>query len=167
MIDSIVPYEEIIKSGRLVIHPHGVSMWPMIRNGKDSVVIEPVSGRLNKYDIPLYKTDNGKYVVHRIIEVTEKGYVICGDGLFEREYNITDKNIIGVITGFFRKEKYIPCTSKGYIFYSKLWVGLIGIRKPIIVVVRKCRRVKDLTREYTYRLFKGRGLYAEKDKSDN
>ena len=93
--------EDAVKSGNFVIHSHGVSMWPMIRNGKDSVRIVPVEGRLDKNDIPLYKDNRGRYVIHRIVKVTDTGYVICGDGLYEREYDITDKNIIGRVEGFF------------------------------------------------------------------
>lgn len=140
--------EEAVQSGHFVVGPHGFSMWPMIRNGIDTVLIEPVNGRLRKYDIPLYKDSRDRYVVHRIIEVTDTGYVICGDGLYTREYDITDDNIIGVVTGFYRREKFIPCTSKGYMFYVKFWVGLICFRKPTIILSRKCRRLKYLCFEY-------------------
>lgn len=140
--------EEAVQSGHFVVGPHGFSMWPMIRNGIDTVLIEPVNGRLKKYDIPLYKDSLDRYVVHRIIEVTDTGYVICGDGLYTREYDITDDNIIGVVTGFYRREKFIPCTSKGYMFYVKFWVGLICFRKPTIILSRKCRRLKVLCLEY-------------------
>lgn len=148
--------EDAVKSGNFVIHSHGVSMWPMIRNGKDSVRIVPVEGRLDKNDIPLYKDNRGRYVIHRIVKVTDTGYVICGDGLYEREYDITDKNIIGRVEGFFRKEKYISCDSKGYKLYVKIWVGLIFMRKPIIWTVRKIRRAKQLFKEYFVRITKGK-----------
>ena len=133
--------EEAVSKGNFIIHSHGVSMWPMIRNGKDSVRIEPVEGRLNKFDLPLYKDNRGRYVIHR---VTEDGYVICGDGLCEKEYDITDKNILGRVEGFFRKEKYISCQSKGYRLYVRLWAGtFMFMRTPIIWVVRKCRHTKN------------------------
>lgn len=134
--------EDAVKKGNFVIHPHGVSMWPMIRNGKDSLVINPVEGRLKKYDIPLYKDNRGRYVVHRIIKVTEDGYVICGDGLYEIEYDITDKNIIGVVTGYFRGEKFIPCDAKNYLRYVHFWVDNFYLRKPLIWTVRKIRSAK-------------------------
>lgn len=151
--------EDAVQRGNFVIHPHGVSMWPMIRNGTDSVVINPVDGRLKKYDIPLYIDNRGRYVVHRIIKVTEKGYVICGDGLYEIEYDITDKNIIGVVTGFFRKEKYISCDNKKYVRYVHFWVDNFYLRKPTIWSVRKIRRAKQLIKEYSYRIIHGKGKY--------
>ena len=49
--------EDVISKGNFVIHSHGVSMWPMIRNGVDSIHIEAVEGRLNKFDIPVIVRD--------------------------------------------------------------------------------------------------------------
>ncbi len=148
--------EDAVSRGNFVIHPKGVSMWPMIRYGKDSVVINPCEGRLKKYDIPLYKDRLGRYVVHRIIEVTDTGYVICGDGLFEIEYDITDKNIIGVVTGFFRKEKYISVESKSYLRYVHFWVDNFYLRKPTIKLVRKLRNARHFIKTATIRIIFGK-----------
>lgn len=156
--------EDAVQRGNFVIHPHGFSMWPMIRNGIDSVVINPVEGRLQKYDIPLYLDNIGRYVVHRVIDVTETGYVICGDGLFEIEYDITDKNVIGVVTGFFRKEKYISCDNKKYMRYVHFWVDNFYLRKPIIRIVRKKRRAKTILAEYGYRIIHGKGKWESVQK---
>lgn len=160
--------EDAVKSGNFVIHSHGVSMWPMIRNGIDSVHIEPVSGRLNKFDIPLYKDNRGRYVIHRVIKVTDTGYVILGDGLYEREYDITDANVLGKVTGFFRKEKYISCESKGYLRYVKFWAGtILFMRKPIIWTVRKYRRGKSLMKDYWLRIKNGKGHYKKEQDTKN
>lgn len=148
--------EEAVKRGNFVIHPHGVSMWPMIRHGVDSVVINPQEGRLKKYDIPLYKDKLDRYVVHRIIEVTDTGYVICGDGLFEIEYDITDENIIGVVTGFFRKEKYISVSDKKYMRYVHFWVDNFYLRKPTIKIVRKLRIAKFYAKSIIRRIKYGK-----------
>lgn len=161
---KISKIEDAVARGNFVIHPRGVSMWPMIRHGKDSVVINPPQGRLKKYDIPLYKDKRDRYVVHRIIEVTDTGYVICGDGLYEIEYDITDANIIGVVTGFFRKEKYISADDKKYMRYVHFWVDNFYLRKPIIKTVRKIRRAKQLIKEYGYRIIYGKGKYSSVQK---
>lgn len=153
---NLTKIEDAIKKGNFVIHPHGVSMWPMIRNGIDSVVVNPVEGRLKKYDLPVYVDNRGRYVVHRIIDVTDSGYVICGDGLFEIEYDITDKNIIGVVTGFFRKEKYIAVDNKRYLCYVHFWVDNFYLRKPTIKMVRRIRRAKRILKEYSNRIIHGK-----------
>ncbi len=162
---DLTKIEDAIERGNFVIHPHGVSMWPMIRNGIDSVVVNPVNGRLKKYDLPVYLDNHGRYVVHRIIDVTEKGYVICGDGLYQIEYDITDKNILGIVTGFFRKEKYIAVDNKKYLRYVHFWVDNFYLRKPVIKVVRKLRRAKQIVGEYGYRIIHGKGKWESVQKT--
>ena len=71
--------EEIEKNGRLVYTNVGDSMRPLIRQGRDLLIIEKPQGRLRKYDVPLYKRDSGQYVLHRILKVRDSDYVICGD----------------------------------------------------------------------------------------
>ena len=71
--------DQLAKTGKLIYTNRGDSMMPLIKQDRDLLIIEPVHGRLKKYDVPLYKRDNGQYVLHRILKVREQGYVICGD----------------------------------------------------------------------------------------
>ena len=71
--------EQLAQNGRLIYTNKGSSMLPLIREGRDLLIIEPVHGRLKKYDVPLYKRDSGQYVLHRILKVRSDDYVICGD----------------------------------------------------------------------------------------
>lgn len=66
------------KEGYFVSTTSGVSMFPMLRDRKDTVVIYPVNGCLKKYDVLLYKRENN-YVLHRVVKVLENGYLIRGD----------------------------------------------------------------------------------------
>lgn len=110
--------EEVLKSTGVAISGFsGTSMMPMLRQGKDKVVISTLDRPLKIYDVPLYKSGDNKYILHRIIKVKPDGYVIRGDNLYNNEYNVTEKDIIGVLTGFYRGEKYIDPNSKGYKFY--------------------------------------------------
>ena len=99
--------EEISHTGKLIYTNVGDSMMPLIRQNRDLLIIEKVSGRLKKYDVPLYKRDSGQYVLHRIIKVYKDDYVICGDNRWQKEYGITDHHIIGVLTGVIRNGKTI------------------------------------------------------------
>lgn len=120
--------EEILeKEGVFVSATVGASMYPMIRNRKDTIVISPSTERLKKYDIPLYKRGD-KYILHRIIDVLPESYVICGDNCIQREYDITDKEILGVLTEFYRGEKKINLQGKGYLCYAKVWCALYPLR---------------------------------------
>ena len=104
-------FEEILeKEGRLVYTNVGDSMWPFIREGRDLVVIERVSGKLEKYDVPLYRRDSGQYVLHRVLKVRENDYVLCGDNRWRRETGVTDRHILGVLTAVIRDGKELPVT---------------------------------------------------------
>ena len=128
--------EVIASKGQVVTVPVGISMWPMLKNRKDHIVIEKVNRPLRKYDVPLYRRPGlqNKYVLHRIIKVRKKGgYVICGDNLWKKEYDITDQEIVGVLKGFFKGDKYIDCeTSKGYHCYVYVWRFFYPLRACLL-----------------------------------
>ena len=126
-------FEEIIRrDGRLVYTSVGDSMLPFIRSGKDLLVIEKPQGRLKKYDVPLYRRDSGQYVIHRVLKVRENDYVICGDNRYSREYGITDRHIIGVLTAIVRDGREIPVTDWRYMLYVHLWCDFFPIRAFIL-----------------------------------
>ena len=120
--------EEVLKEKGIYISTTvGSSMCPMLRSCRDTIIIRPVNGRLKKYDIPLYKRGK-KYILHRIVKVTPNGYVICGDNCLNKEYLVTDRQIIGVLNGFYRDNKEIDMNGIGYRLYCRLWVALYPIR---------------------------------------
>lgn len=124
--------QEIQKSGKLIYTNVGNSMMPFIRQGRDILIISKVNGRLKRYDVPLYKRDSGQYVLHRILKVRKDDYIICGDNHYVKEYGITDKNIIGVLTAVIRNGKEIPVTDCKYRIYVHLWCDFFPIRAGII-----------------------------------
>ncbi len=134
MIDiDISTYErELSDHGRIIRTNKGTSMMPLLREGRDVMIIERPDGRLKRYDAPLYKRPDGSYVLHRILKVREKDYVICGDHLIHREYGITDDDIIGVLTGVIRDGKTISTSDLSYKFYTHLWCDFFYIRVAIL-----------------------------------
>ena len=116
---------EINRSGKLVYTNVGDSMKPLIRQGKDLLIIEKADGRLKKYDVPLYRRDSGQYVLHRILKVRENDYIICGDNRWQKEYGITDRHIIGVLTAVVRNGNHaISVSSFRYRIYVHIWCDL-------------------------------------------
>ena len=115
----------------------GSSMQPLIHQHKDNIIVVKNKGRLKKYDVPVYLMPNGKYVMHRVIEVYDDHYIIVGDNLLRREY-VTDDMICGVLVGFYKNGKhYVDCeNSFAYKLYSRIWVALLPIRPAILFVSR-------------------------------
>lgn len=105
-------YETELKTkGIAVFVPGGNSMWPTLKNGGQSVIIVPKTQRLKKYDVALYRTGES-YVLHRVMEVTDTGYTMCGDSRFDFEYGIPESAVVGVMQGFYRGRKYISAEDK-------------------------------------------------------
>ncbi len=112
--------EDILAAeGIYVSTTSGVSMYPMIRNRRDTIIVTPCTGRLKKHDIPLYKRGNA-YVLHRIIKVLPDSYVIRGDNCRASEHGVTDADILGVLTGFYRGGKEVDLGGKAYKTYVYL-----------------------------------------------
>ncbi|MCQ2209030.1 MAG: S24/S26 family peptidase [Paludibacteraceae bacterium] len=141
-------FEETLQvCGILIYENEGDSMLPLIRQGRDKVIIVPKpEGRLKKYDVPLYRRDNGKYVLHRVMRVRTNDYVICGDNRWRCETGIGDQHIIGVLSGVIRKGKTIKTTDNWYRWYVRLWCWPFLLRRAIFMVremvVRGWRRLK-------------------------
>ena len=101
-------FEDIIaEQGRLIYTNVGDSMYPAIQP-RDLLVIEAVTRPLKVGDVPLYLRDNGQYVLHRVYKKRRGEYVMKGDNRTCIERGITDRHIIGVLTGVIRDGKTCP-----------------------------------------------------------
>lgn len=137
-MDETLIEKFINENGELVTVPVGTSMYPMLRNRRDSVHLVRYDGHgLNKYDLPLYKRRNNAQVLHRCLGKTDDGYIMCGDNQWELEPGVQDCDIIAVTKGFYRDEKYIPVTSVPYRLYCKIWCANLFLRKCVLRVIHK------------------------------
>lgn len=100
--------------------PQGTSMRPMLYGGRDQVVLSPLPEKLKKYDLPLYRRDNGQFVLHRIVK-TGKNYTCIGDNQFLLEPGVQQGQMIALVTGFCRKGKCYRVDGVGYRLYCRLW----------------------------------------------
>ena len=120
--------EQLEQHGKIIYTNVGTSMMPLLREGRDVMIIERPSGRLKKYDVPLYIRPDGMHVLHRILKVRKNDYVICGDHCIRKEYGITDDDIIGGLTGIIRDGKTVSMTSPKYKLYYPLWCDFFYVR---------------------------------------
>ncbi len=119
MSDRLTFEEALEKYGTLTRINKGVSMMPMLREGRDLFTVrKKTEERCRENDVVLYKRGDS-YVLHRIIEVLPDGYVILGDNCINKEYGYTDADILGVLTEFQRDGKVIKVTDPSYQRYVK------------------------------------------------
>lgn len=140
--------DEVLKNGgEVTFTPSGISMMPMLHNRTDEVVLESPRFPLKKYDLPLYRRDNGVFILHRVVDVSPDGtYVMSGDNQWQREYGIRDDNIIGVVKSFKRNGKKYSCTDKSYMRYCRFWDFIYPLRKFVMrataFTIRRLLRLK-------------------------
>ena len=135
--------EQIAKHGQLIYTNVGDSMMPLLRQGKDLLIIgSKPAERLKKYDVPLYKRDSGQYVLHRILKVRKNDYVLCGDNRWQKETGVTDRHIIGVLTAVVRDGKEISVSDRRYWLYVHLWCDFYFIRVAILWLNALPKRIK-------------------------
>ena len=132
--------EIIDRCGRYTSFTSGYSMFPLIVNQRDNIIVVKPEGRLKKYDIALYERPNGSYVLHRVVEVHDDYYIIVGDHCSYKE-KVTDDMICGVLDGFYKNgKKYVDCRNgKGQLLYAKIWVALAPLR-PLLFFAERCVR---------------------------
>ena len=130
--------EDVLLTQGIYVGPTvGISMQPLLKTHRDSVVIKPKKERLKRLDVALYKRGDA-YVLHRVLEVKDWGYIIRGDNCYSDE-KIPEDAVIGVLVEFFRKGKHIFCQDKKYIRYAERRIKNYKIRRFFVLL--KCKVV--------------------------
>lgn len=142
---TIMTHEVVMeKKGFDICSPVSGSMKPMIRPRRDSVLFVPLTGRAGKYDVVLYRQGE-KCIMHRVIGVVPGGYIIRGDNSYDKEH-VPEHQLIGVMQGFYRDERFIEKDDWLYRLYACLWPRLHFLlmlyKKVRMLQVRICRAVR-------------------------
>ena len=136
-LDDLMPLilESLELGNSVRFSPRGTSMLPMLRQGKDTVILSPLPERLEKFDLPLYRRDDGHYVLHRIVEAGET-YTCMGDNQFVPEPGVRRDQMLAVVTAFCRGNRQISVMSPRYRLYCRIWHLTRGLRYGIYRAAR-------------------------------
>lgn len=120
---------QLAEQGFYVSTTVGCSMRPMLRNRRDRVIVLPIGDeRLKKYDLPLYRRPDGKYILHRIIGVRDGEYVIRGDNTYAKEY-VPDAWVLGYVSEFYRGKRHVLSSARSYRLYARVWNLIYPVRR--------------------------------------
>ena len=126
-MNTTMSYEEILrKTGHLHTRNKGYSMLPLLRQGKDSIMIDRCDDpyHLQKFDVVMFKRPgdkNGRYVLHRILRCRRDGsYWVVGDNLTSGEI-VKPEQIIGRMSAIGRNGRTFKTTSPEYQRYVHFW----------------------------------------------
>lgn len=116
----------------------GQSMFPLLRNERDEVVIYPcTTDELRLMDVVLFRFQ-GKHVLHRILRRDGEQLHLQGDGsyLAKEACQITD--VVGKLCEVVRPSgKVIQTDGWRWRFLSRLWWGLGFLRVPCLRILHR------------------------------
>lgn len=141
-LEDLIPIisEKLASGGTFEMNFNGTSMLPLLVEGRDSVVLKGFDGNIKKYDIPLYKRDDGNYVLHRVVKADNEIFTACGDNQWIVEKGVRNNQVIGIVCEIVRNGKRISVESFSYKLYCRIWEALRPIRKYIIKIKGKLRK---------------------------
>ena len=131
--------ESEIAEGRSVkFRLKGNSMFPLLRNGKDEVILEKCfPENLKPMDVILFRY-RGAHVLHRIIKRKGNDLLIQGDGSIVAMEHCTVNDVVGKVTSICRSSgETILIDSWKWKLYSHLWRRMGCSRKWILKVAYK------------------------------
>ena len=117
----------------------GSSMRPLLRQGMDVVYIFPITERVKKYDVLLYRRD-GRYILHRVIGFYDGGYIIRGDNTYKKEY-VDASCGVGVLAKFNKHGKEYSANSKLFVLYGILVQVFYLPRFCLVMTKRKLEKI--------------------------
>ena len=130
--------EEIAQGKPVHFRLKGNSMFPLLRNMKDSVILEKCSMHdLKPMDVVLFRY-RGTHVLHRIIQRTGDDLLIQGDGSIVAMEQCTVNDVVGKVTGICRPSgKIVSVENWKWKLSSRLWRTSNSMRKFLLRVAYK------------------------------
>ena len=121
--------EEIAQGKPVRFRLKGHSMFPLLRNGKDEVILEKCfPENLKPMDVVLFRYRGG-HVLHRIIRREGERLLIQGDGSMVAKEECTVDDVVGKVVQICRPSgKEIPVGSWQWTIPSRVWRGLGFLR---------------------------------------
>ena len=142
----------VAERGFHAFKPKGMSMFPLLREGYDVYIVK-ADLPLKKYDVPVYRRPDGTYVMHRVLDIDECGYVCCGDNQWVLEHGVTDEMIVGVLDSWYKGDKKRTVRDSSYLRYTRFWCRSLRRRRFILALIRRYYGVRGFAGAVFRKLF--------------
>lgn len=121
----------------LTVRPSGTSMLPLIRGGKDTVLVAPLRRAPKKGDILLFHRHDGKDILHRVRRFSGDSIIMLGDGSIGEDGPIKREDILGIAVILIRDGKSIPLDTRSCRFRGRVHQLFLRPRNFLKRVKRK------------------------------
>jgi signal peptidase I len=121
--------ELLSQGGKASIIVTGMSMYPFLREDKDSVELGQTSFKsIKRGDIVLIRRISGEYVLHRVLCKEKDVFYIIGDAQRWIEGPLKPEQLIAVVVSVKRRGYTISCKAVWWKVLTGLWLNMIPIR---------------------------------------
>ena len=132
---------EIAEKNPVRFRLKGQSMFPLLRNERDIVVLYPCrEEELRPMDVVLFRY-RGMHVLHRILRIEGEQLFMQGDGSYVASEVCTTADVVGVVRAIIRPSgKQLSVESWRWRIPSRLWRSLGVLRVPMLRVLHRIIR---------------------------
>lgn len=120
---------DVLSAGRdATIYVTGNSMNPLWHHRQSRVVLTACDpSKIARGDVPLYRRDNGAFVLHRVASVREDGlFDMVGDNQFDLEKGIRADQILAVTKGYYDQNGRLISVDDRH--YRRYWKRRLATR---------------------------------------
>lgn len=137
---SIANNDLLIETARLVAEGHtvtllvrGNSMNPFLHDRRDRVLLSPFSATaLRRGDVVLAQCDDGRVVLHRIINRCGDKFLLMGDGNSRGTEHCRIEGVMALVVKVMRNGRYYSCTERTWRTYSAWWMRLRPLHRYLL-----------------------------------
>ena len=124
---------ELVESGHEVsVKVSGRSMYPFLRNERDTVFFKAPDRALRIGDIAFFQRANGQYILHRVCRIDDSGLYMLGDSQQRIEGPIAPEHVFAIVTHIDRDGRDIKPGDALWNFYAGPWQWLASLRPRLI-----------------------------------
>lgn len=124
---------ELAESGHEVcVRVSGRSMYPFLRDGRDTAFFKVPGRELRVGDIVFYQRANGQYILHRICKIDGSGLYMLGDSQQQIEGPVAPEQVFALVTHVERGGREVRPDDALWKFYAGPWRHLVAVRPWLI-----------------------------------
>ncbi len=113
----------------------GMSMWPLIRGGKDVVFLKKCNPqKMKNGDIVLLHTPDSIYLLHRIVKISKDGYTTAGDSKCRVDGTFPKDCVKAQVDIVCKGKRRIHCNRFYWRILFTVWRLLFPVRRQIFGV---------------------------------
>ena len=131
--------EELLKAGEQVtILVRGNSMRPLLRDGRDKVVLRRCTDTdIRKGAVMLFRY-RGAHIMHRVVKIEGDVVIFEGDGNFKMQEIAMRRDIVAVVEAVVRPSgRRIECRGRHWRLMSHLWLLQTSFERRVILAIMR------------------------------